>query len=492
MKKTQLVDSPVVPLDAVRSRALRVEVLLPAIAALAVGLVALGTGDMPMRWFVVGLGATFALPFFLVFRQAYALQLGAILFSLQAYMCLTLLPGDGSGADARGLEIHLTTLLCIAALMMRWSDIAQRGLRLRGLMVQPFVIVMITLVISTFLNRERKAGAILMFGQLQYFFAYLAVMNLVTDRRYASTALGSILLMVCTQASVYFVQYLTKTTFTLMGDVVDHSSAMLQRHGGLVSTHVSGFAEFMNVVTLVSVGLYLAAPSALWRRRAAAAAVLGTAAVLLTLTRAAWLGFVLGTIVMVVTAVRRGWLSTAAINTMAAAGLLMVVLFIQPISGVLNKEHDSDFEERAMLQRMALMVIEAKPFVGVGPGAYQMEFRYYATDWSFKDKWAFAVHNHYMLRAAEAGIPGLLAMVWLFSRGWMLAWNSLRLRSPVTSRLGLGLIAGMVAVGFQFNADIGDASAVHFTMWSLLGLLEALRRLEEQGIVVDFEDHPSI
>ena len=488
MDRIELLDSGAVTTEAVKPHAFRWGWVLPLAVSVACGFLALSTSDAPMRWFVVYLVGTVGLPVALLLYNAYALQLTAILLSLQAYMCLTLLPGNGTGADARGLEIHLTTLLCVVAVTMRWSEIATRGVRLTGTMVAPFLTVMGTLAFATLLNREHKAGVIMMSAQVQYFLAYLAIMNLVTDQRYARVAIAAILLTVITQSGVYFVEYATHKTFTLMGEVVDHSQDLLQRHGGLVSTHPSGFAEFMNLVTLVSVALYLAAPAAGWRRRAAMAAILGTTAILLTLTRAAWIGFVLGAVMLVATGFRRGWLSTGAVGTMAVAGLVMVVLFIQPITGVFMKQHEEDLDERVVLQEMALMVIESRPILGVGPGAYPMEFRNYAVDRGFNGYWAFTVHNHYMLRAAEAGLPGLIAMLWLFWRAWMLAWGSMRLRSPVTSRLGLGVAAGMVALFFQFYFDIGDGSCVHFALWCLFGLLEALRTLEERGEIVGFED----
>ena len=110
-----------------------------------------------------------------------------------------------------------------------------------------------------------------------------------------------------------------------------------------------------------------------------------------------------------------------------------------PVTGVFMKGHEDDLDERVVLQKMALMVIQARPILGVGPGAYSMEFRNYAVDRGFNGYWAFTVHNHYMLRAAEAGLQGMLAMLWMFWRGWSLAWGAMQLRSPVASRLGLAV-----------------------------------------------------
>ena len=347
---------------------------------------------------------------------------------------------------------------------------------------------MATSTFSVLVNHEHKAGMIFLSNELQYFLVYVAVINLVTNRHYAQIALAGIFLTTTTEAGVYFLQYFTHRTFTLMGDVVDHSGDLLQRHGGLVGTHPSALAEFMNLMTLPSLALFLAAPRSRFRRRAAVAAVLGSMAILLTLTRAAWIGFVLGAIVLVAISFRRGWLSRTAISAMAGAALVMVIIFIGPITGVFMKEHEDDFDERYVLQLMALRVIEARPILGVGVGAYPMTFKNYAVSRDFDGYWAFTVHNHYMLRAAEAGIQGLIVMLWLFWRCWLLAWRATLLRSPVTSRMGLGVAAGMIAVFFQLYFDVGDASAPHFAFWFLLGMLEALRTLEEQGVVVGFEE----
>ena len=471
-----------------KQRTNRWEFAIALAVSVAVGLLALAAGDLPMRWFVAFLGATFLLPAALLFYNAHTFQLTAIILALQAYMCITLLPGEGSGAAGRGLEVHLTTLLCLVALTARWSEITARGLKIKGPLFAPFVAVIATTTFSVLVNHEHKAGVIFLANELQYFLVYVTVINLVTDRRYARIALAAIFLTTTTEACVYFFQYFTHKTFTLMGDVVDHSGDLLQRHGGLVGTHPSALAEFMNLMTLPSVALFLAAPPSRFRRRAAVAAVLGSMAILLTLTRAAWIGFVLGAIVLVAISFRRGWLSRTAISAMAGAALVMVIIFIGPITGVFMKEHEDDFDERYVLQLMALRVIEARPILGVGVGAYPMTFKNYAVSRDFDGYWAFTVHNHYMLRAAEAGIQGLIVMLWLFWRCWLLAWRATLLRSPVTSRMGLGVAAGMIAVFFQLYFDVGDASAPHFAFWFLLGMLEALRTLEEQGVVVGFEE----
>lgn len=477
--------------DAVKLRTVRWEWALALLISVACGFMALSSGDAPMRWFVVFLAGTFALPVALLLHDAHRLQLTVMILSLQAYMCLTFGADGGSGSAGRGVELHMTTLLCLIAMATRWREIAARGFRYAGPMFGPFLAVTATLVFSTLANRELKAGVITILAQLQYYFVYVTVLNVITNKRYALIAVAAILLTSVTQTLVYFVENITHKTFTLMGEVVDHSGDLLQRHGGLISTHPSGFAEWMNLIALLSVALYLGSPNAIWRRRAAIAAVLGTTSVLLTLTRAAWIGYVLGAVVMVLIGVRRGWLSSSAVAGMVAAGLVMVVLFREPIAGVFMKQHDSDFDERYVLQKMALMVIEARPFLGVGAGAYAMEFKNYAVDRSFNGYWVFTVHNHYMLRTAENGFQGLLAFMWLMWRGWRLAWSAMRLKSPVAARFGLGIIAGLVALLFQFYFDIGDNCCVWLTLWFLFGMLEAFHTLEREGVVVDFDDEPA-
>lgn len=481
--------------DALKPHASRTEWTVALGVAVAGGLLAINSSDVPMRWFVVYLGAALLVPTVLLLRNAYSLQLGAIVFSLQAYMCLTLMADDSASWVGRsgpsGLEIHIQALLAAAALVARWPEIQRRGLRVGGEMLRPLVPVVITLVFATLVNRERAAGVFVLAVLAQCYFVYAVTLNLVTDERYVRVALGAFLLTTVTQSCVYFVEYVTHVTFTLTGEVIDRGGELLQRHGGLVSTHPSGFAEFMNLCAMVAVALYLASPSALWRRRSAVAAVLGTAAVLLTLTRAAWIGFVLAAVMLVWVGGSRKWLSPTAVMTMALAGILMLGIFSGPITGVFMKEHTEDLDERVVLSELALQVIEERPVRGVGPGAYGQEFRNYIGGVDVGEHWLFIVHNHYLLRAAEAGIQGLLALLWLFWCAWRLTWASMALKSPVASRLALGLLAGMVALFFQFYFDIGNASCVHFTFWFLLGLLEALRRLEAEGVVVDFEDRPA-
>jgi len=111
-----------------------------------------------------------------------------------------------------------------------------------------------------------------------------------------------------TQSVVYFIQNATGFTFSLTGDVFQnhYTTDGLQRHGGTVGTNPKGFAMFMAVLTLIALATFLTSRNRRQGRWSALLTLMGIGAIVLTLTRATWVGVALGSLVIVWFGARRG------------------------------------------------------------------------------------------------------------------------------------------------------------------------------------------
>src|SRR5262249_39454201 len=177
--------------------------------------------------------------------------------------------------------------------------------------------------------------------------------------------------------------------------------------------------------------------------------VLGIAAIVMTYTRAAWAGLALGFFTIIVIGVRRRDITTRQVGIVIAALVVTVVVCMPIITARLTEAPlGESYDERAELNRMAMLVITAHPVLGVGPGAYGFAYKNYLTD-EFSDDWLYTVHNEYLLRTAETGIIGGLVFVVLLLK----AFGQFRRESTRGSweqrTFAVGMTAGMLAVCWQ-------------------------------------------
>jgi O-antigen ligase len=144
--------------------------------------------------------------------------------------------------------------------------------------------------------------------------------------------------------------------------------------------------------------------------------LLGTGAIGLSFTRAAWIGFAMGLTTIVLFGWRRRTIQGRMVFWIAAIMVVGVTIFLPTMLTRITGDYAAQggdpnsaaLDERMGLIRIALNIIADHPLTGIGPGAYAQVFRGYANG---VDQWLYTVHNEFLLRAAENGIPGALAFV---------------------------------------------------------------------------------
>jgi O-antigen ligase len=181
---------------------------------------------------------------------------------------------------------------------------------------------------------------------------------------------------------------------------------------------------------------------------------------------------------------RRRVVSGSKVLALAAAVALVAAIAAPLIAARFEDAPlDSSYRERHALMQMAMRVIEAHPIFGVGPGAYAVTYREYISG-ELTRKWQSTVHNHYLLRTAEAGIPGGLAWIALLIVGISRTMRLARSDHRPLCAFGLAAGASLVALGFAMFWDMWTFFTIHSMLWVILGLLgaaEALERRQPRG-----------
>lgn len=282
------------------------------------------------------------------------------------------------------------------------------------------------------------------------------------------------------------------------------TAAPLKAHygGSLVENRATGLFVQPNelgalaaIVVILSLGLLLSTE----RRRplwwfAGACLVCSVGAVLITLSRGAWLGVAGGLVVLLVLApsTRRPVLSALGV----LIGLTASILVLQPGSSVVSIIADraasfvdgqrNPYDDRPQIWAEALRQLSDHPWFGSAAGGYPVVAGRAPSTviWVAPDH----AHNLFLTVATEQGVVGVAALggvVLVAMSGIARALARLRWHRPAADGdrvLLAGVVAALAVVLGQGILDYPLRNAVLATLvWLLLGLLAALLTARQPG-----------
>jgi putative inorganic carbon (hco3(-)) transporter len=217
---------------------------------------------------------------------------------------------------------------------------------------------------------------------------------------------------------------------------------------------------------------------------ALAALVLGIAALVLTYSRGAWMGLVAAAaVVVVLLAIQQTrrwpplWRRLVPVLVLVGGAALLAVLVVQVeplrvrVLSLLAGRGDSSNNFRINVWLTALDMIQARPWLGIGPGndAFNQIYPLYQQP-RFN---ALSAYSIPLELAVEAGIPGLVAGIGLVLaslRRGLAIWR----RNTAMALPALGVLAVIAGLGVQGLTDtIFFRPEVQLTGWFCLATLAA-------------------
>jgi putative inorganic carbon (HCO3(-)) transporter len=258
-------------------------------------------------------------------------------------------------------------------------------------------------------------------------------------------------------------------------------------------TEPNQFGGFSAIVLVVAVGIALGARSRRERWWAAGVASLDGLAMLLALSRGAWIGVMLAGVLLLVLVPRARRALALTVVALAAAvplfGLftpdLPQVTVVRQRVSTLHLPASTPYDSRPAIWREAAREIGTSPLLGEGPGQFPIVSRQAAS--SAATVYADHAHDVLLTTAAEAGIPAALAVIGFTVTMLIVLVRAVRRLEgtpdgPLVAGLGasLAVVVGQGAVDFTLrNADI-------FLLLSVLvGLTIAAARAADATDVAD-------
>jgi O-antigen ligase len=294
------------------------------------------------------------------------------------------------------------------------------------------------------LGFDPRAGVVFTFiGGLGIIW-HCAIVRFYGDRNAASTMLAAYLISGCIASAV---------AIAMVGARAPVAQYALQ-HGRATGTFILPGELAGYLIVLLPISYALARVASLqWLRAVAWSGVaLGFSALVLTYSRAGWMGFAAAVAFLVAVRTRHG--ARGAAMVIFAGVVVVLVLF--------NAHHDpSEDYTRLSIWQAAVQIIDRFPLTGVGP--FNFSRLYAAVRAPDADPTAFHAHSLYLTFFAEFGLIGLAAVVWLFWRFIVEMRERLASASASQAFLASSVAAGLVGVAVQGLID--TVSVVIFGLW---------------------------
>jgi O-antigen ligase len=463
--------------------------LLPAgglvILGAAVGLAVYAVGTADMRWLFALTAAFVAVAFVAVLPNRLRLLWLAFVFSFQLLdPNLRLLYGH---AGSEGLLFTMPFLLGLCILGGSWAAglFRERPFRWGGPLAVPIALLFAVMALSSGTSSEHFANLVEILMQAEFYLLYLIGLNLVRNEEDLRRVLRILFITLALQCLIYYAESALRIKYISIVDGLVAGDDII-RPGGTLGPNPFCFANFILPIVLILVADFMCrkGEGAFERWPRGLFIAMASIALALTLTRSAWVSFAIGCIIVASITARRRLLSVPKIVALGLGAVVAAIAAAPLIVQRLERDRfDDSYNERVALMQMAVNVVQANPLLGVGPGAYGSSFKQYLTA-DLADKWQYVVHNHYLLRAAETGIPGALVFVALLVIAIRLGHKLSDSRVPLIRTFAIGITASILAALHQMIWDSWTQTASVELFWLLLGLLGAAQTIEAEQRVL--------
>lgn len=358
-------------------------------------------------------------------------------------------------------------------------------------------IMMAWFAITVLLGANRLAGIGALLFYLRLYLIYLYVAHNVRKTSEARYFVGLLLALIVVEGVFCSIQYVTKTNFGSLPDLVGAKveqirlaigedvgvADLLFRARGTLGRDTA-LAHWFDMLLPVPLGLWLWARERHRRVTYAGVTAVGFVGLILTFTRGAWMGFFLTTAVLCLLLwrkmgfTREYWL---AVGQVALVFGLLVVVLSTPIRARLfsDKAVGRSVTGRKRLNDIAIEMARESPLVGVGLGSFGATAEAYGARSGFSTERAdWKAHNLYLALASETGLVGLgLFLCFLAVAGFML-YQLQAGHWLFAADVGRALLAGFCGLLVHSLISWGLLSYQVFPLfWALLGLASSLRRL---------------
>ena len=464
-------------------------------------------GETEMQWVVASLLALM-LPFIiLISRNVKRLLISIITLAipLNIDMTLNLTPHVGG---AKGFVISMHNFAVIGLLMI-WLVESIRKPREDFRSVRPFIIPLAGLILMAMISmlkaREVLFSVYELIEWVKMFLVFFCVARYAHESGDNRIIAFFLLIGLLLESVLALSQYFLNSTFgiTALGM---RKEAMKMTLDGQVIHRVSGtlggtnaLAWYLDFMLPIPIALLLSRKTG-WTNKPLLGliALLGTAALFLTFSRAGWISFVFSLVVLFI--VVSGWIRPLYrfYGWIFISGMILLVavalaLTENPIRQRMTQDDKGSAYVRIPLMKVAAAMIRENPWAGIGLNNYVIvDQDYDETEEKVTSFFPLPVHNIYLQLPAEVGLPGLGFFLWFSAAIIIRFFHILRRFSGMERALAAGLLAGFL--GFMLHGTVENSSigSFHFMpFWFVSGWAAGFQQPSDAASIPSNTEKPA-
>lgn len=312
---------------------------------------------------------------------------------------------------------------------------------------------------------------------VQAYLIYTYVANRVSTRHDAVFVVAMLLLALAAQGAIMIGIYAAGQSVSV-GPVTGMITEEY-RVGGTIGSPVVG-ASYLALLLALAVAVFATDLALLYKLLAIASLLFGSVALMLTLTRGAWLAAALSITVLLAVSMYRRLITVWIPATCAVAVVVLGLLFQQSIVDRLLGDDEGSAQSRIPLIHVAWDMIEDYPLTGVGTNNAAAVGSQYIASPEFRSEWFYTIHNKYFLEWVELGTIGLLAFLWFLGTTLWRGWETWQRRDTLLSPIAAGLALAIFGQMLHMSVDVFNSRPQVQSLWLCAGLIVALSRMETQ------------
>lgn len=389
----------------------------------------------------------------------------------------------GKVGAVAGFSISLTTL-CLIILYGLWLvDIlisSKRGYQQRSpssIMAAgwPFVIQLVGIIASLIAARDTELWAFYAFLIGQMLFVALYIIKATRSGDDVSFMISILLVGLIVESIIIILMRFTGLNLSIAGignriDTVD-----LTRIGGTVGSPNTAGA-YLAFLLPVAASMLFTPLKGRYKLLAIVALILGSLALVFTLSRGGWTAFAIAIVLLVLLAASRRLISFPLLVVMLVIIGLLALSFQEVILGRLFGDDQGAAYARLPLMQLAFRVIGDYPIVGVGANNFSIVLPQYSTP-EFGQEWLYTVHNKFLLIWAETGTVGFMLFVLLLLVTLYRGWRGWRLKDPLLSPLAMGFTVAIIGHTTHMLVEIFNGRPMTQLLWISAALLTGIHMI---------------
>lgn len=435
---------------------------------------------LPLKWFV---GIFFCLLVFsiiLISGNPRAVFFISLILGIPINFVYHLTYREEHIGVADGIVVSIPTI-CLTVLIVIWIyQIMIEGKNKIAFFPDttvPILFMLLAGLISFLSSGDKILSVYGIISYIEIFIFYFYLVNNINTRQDLKLILFALQLCLLVFSSVCILETIIKTNFTASFKVLDYESdSGVFRAAGLTGSATYAGGYLATLLPLVFIQIFITRNKII-KLSIFLLSMTGILALILTLTRGAWLALAIAAVFLAFLFYRHQLIKIRYVFPVIFALVILLIIF-QGIILLRTSEGAVNLVNRGHLMQTALNMIKEHPILGIGLNTYSQEMEKYTSIY-IPHNWIYQVHNKYLLIWSETGIVGLISFLWLLLVSLIKVIKLTHSIDPLISIIAIGLLGSLIAISTHMHFESYEGGNIILQFWLIIVIIVGLNKIQE-------------